>query len=202
MPPPPLDATSLLHALLTSQQAAHERQQQQFERFMTSILEKLAPATAPPAPPAPTIPPPTQSSTAPPLFMQPALPPPAQTIPALSVQPMQTLPPLLPMPVVAPRPASVQSNAVPIFRNSHTNYPSFSGTEPSEWLFQTEKYFRYYHTTSEDKLAIAAMHLNGEANRWYQGYENEYPSHTWDDFKRALVQRFGAPGVCGCTSRY
>jgi hypothetical protein len=35
------------------------------------------------------------------------------------------------------------------------------------------------------------MQLQEEANRWYQGYERERPSHSWDDFKEALVRRFG-----------
>ena len=54
-----------------------------------------------------------------------------------------------------------------------------------------EKYLRYYKPIADDKLAIVAMHLTGEANRWYQGYEHENPTQSWDDFKIALLQRFG-----------
>ncbi|MBV9302357.1 MAG: retroviral-like aspartic protease family protein, partial [Acidobacteriaceae bacterium] len=76
-------------------------------------------------------------------------------------------------------------------RPSKLDYPKFSSAGPSEWLFQMEKYFRYYRTPPDDKIAIAAMQLQDEANRWYQGYERERPLHTWDEFRTALVRRFG-----------
>ena len=40
-------------------------------------------------------------------------------------------------------------------------------------------------------MAIAAMHLIGEANHWYQGFEQEYPSYSLEEFKSVIIQRFG-----------
>ena len=154
---------------------------------LTAILERLAGAPALTAPAsssaAPVIPGPTAAPNPAPVLQTP---PPA----ALQRTPLpeQHLP-VTHMPPLLPTPPTTQdcTNRKP----GKPDYPRFSGTGPSEWLFQLEKYFRYYGTPAEDKIAIAAMQLQEEANRWYQGYERERPCHNWEDFKSALVRRFG-----------
>ncbi|VFQ62981.1 unnamed protein product [Cuscuta campestris] len=45
------------------------------------------------------------------------------------------------------------------FPKSKVEFPKFSGEDPQGWVLKAEKYFRYYGTSEEDKVEIAAMHL-------------------------------------------
>ena len=57
------------------------------------------------------------------------------------------------------------------------------------------QYFDYQGTREERKVVLAAFHLEGEANRWWQWlkkvYREENKVVTWEKFKKELLVRFG-----------
>jgi hypothetical protein len=179
MPPSASTTDPVLLALLQSQQLQMQS--------LTAVLERLANAPALAAPTTPgTAPPPAAGHTPPaPMHATQA----ANQATSSRHATTDHRPHAPPFPPLLPTPQPHQDN--PSRRPGKPDYPRFSGNGPNEWLFQLEKFFRYYDTPSEDKIAIAAMQLQDEANRWYQSYERERPAHSWEDFKAALVRRFG-----------
>jgi hypothetical protein len=48
------------------------------------------------------------------------------------------------------------------------NFPRYSGTEdPTSWICRAEQFFKYQNTAEEEKVSLAAFHLEGEAQLWY-----------------------------------
>jgi len=44
------------------------------------------------------------------------------------------------------------------------NFPKFDGSEdPTSWVCRAEQFFEFQETAEEDKVALAAYHLEGEA---------------------------------------
>jgi hypothetical protein len=49
------------------------------------------------------------------------------------------------------------------------NFSKFDGSEdPTSWVCWAEQFFEFQGTAEEDKVALAAYHLEGEAQLWYQ----------------------------------
>jgi hypothetical protein len=49
------------------------------------------------------------------------------------------------------------------------NFPKFDGTEdPTSWVCRAEQFFEFQNTVEDDKVVLAAYHLEGEAQLWYQ----------------------------------
>ncbi|KAD4385545.1 hypothetical protein E3N88_25713 [Mikania micrantha] len=42
------------------------------------------------------------------------------------------------------------------------DFPTFSGGDPRGWVLKAEKYFRFYNTSEDEKVDIAAMHLEDD----------------------------------------
>ena len=69
------------------------------------------------------------------------------------------------------------------------DFPRFNGTEdPTSWICRAEQFFRYHATPIEDQVALAAFHLEGEAQLWYQLVQQEAETLTWDAFKVGLLR--------------
>ena len=65
--------------------------------------------------------------------------------------------------------------------------------ELENFLFDMEQYFRAVRTDSEeDKVAMAAMYLAGDAKLWWRSkfINDECPIKTWGDLKRELKGQF------------
>lgn len=74
-------------------------------------------------------------------------------------------------------------------------FPRFAGNDPTEWFNQVSQYFEYQETTDEEKVVLAAYHLEVEANQWWQWmrkvYQEEGRPIMWKTFVDELWARFG-----------
>ncbi|GJS67859.1 ty3-gypsy retrotransposon protein [Tanacetum coccineum] len=69
--------------------------------------------------------------------------------------------------------------------------PSFDGTNPLGWIFQAESFFSYYKIPPEERIALVAFHVSGDALAWYQHLDSNHLLGSWDTFKRQVELRFG-----------
>ncbi|GJY29555.1 ty3-gypsy retrotransposon protein, partial [Tanacetum coccineum] len=69
--------------------------------------------------------------------------------------------------------------------------PSFDGTNPLGWIFQAESYFSYYQIPQEERIALTAFYVTGDALAWYQHLDSNRLLGSWDTFKGQLETRFG-----------
>ncbi|KAK9060665.1 hypothetical protein SSX86_021371 [Deinandra increscens subsp. villosa] len=70
-------------------------------------------------------------------------------------------------------------------------FPFFSEGDPRGWILKAEKYFRFYHTHDEDKVDLAARHLEGEALDLYSWLLAEQDLTSWEELVSALQKHFG-----------
>jgi hypothetical protein len=55
-----------------------------------------------------------------------------------------------------------------------------------------EQFFKFHSTYEEEKLTLAAYHLDGDAQLWYQLFkEGEAHEVTWEGLKKGLHARYG-----------
>ncbi|KAH9658539.1 hypothetical protein KPL70_023536 [Citrus sinensis] len=84
-------------------------------------------------------------------------------------------------------------------RITKLEFPRFASDDPTEWYSRVSQYFEYQETMDEHKVTLAAYHLEGEANQWWQwmrrAYEEEKRPVTWKIFVEELWARFG-PTEC------
>ncbi len=72
------------------------------------------------------------------------------------------------------------------------NFHNYDGTEdPISWLCRAEQFFNFQNTVEEDKVDLAAYHLEGEAQFWYQLYKETEEGVTWENLKEGLHVRYG-----------
>jgi hypothetical protein len=78
-------------------------------------------------------------------------------------------------------------------------FPRYSGDDPTVWLNRVVQYFDYKQTPEEQKVSLAAFHLESEANQWWQWLQKLYTEErlpiTWEAFERELLVRFGPTEV-------
>lgn len=76
------------------------------------------------------------------------------------------------------------------YRVGRIDFPRFTGTDISSWLFQCEHYFEVNETPEATKLKIVIIHLEGEALQWHHGYARtqqlQGQTLTWSDYIVAL----------------
>ncbi|GAU28866.1 hypothetical protein TSUD_293180 [Trifolium subterraneum] len=76
-------------------------------------------------------------------------------------------------------------------------FPRFDSTHAIEWVFKAEQFFEYYNTPDEDRLMIAAVHLDQKVVPWYQMMQRTNPFQSWQLFARAIEVDFG-PSCYDC----
>ena len=80
-------------------------------------------------------------------------------------------------------------------QSAKLDFPKYSGDDPMVWLDLVSQYFDYQGTPEDRKVTLAAFHLEGEANRWWQSmkkvFQEEKTKITWKKFKKELLVRFG-----------
>jgi len=66
-----------------------------------------------------------------------------------------------------------------------------------EWIFRAEQFFTFYNTPKEQRLTIAAVHMEAEVIPWFQMITMTNPFQSWIGFSRALELEFGpSPYEC------
>ena len=80
-------------------------------------------------------------------------------------------------------------------RVAKLEFPRYADDDPTEWFNRVTRYFKYQETTKEQKVVLAAYHLEGEANQWLQwmrkAYQEECRLFMWETFVDELWVRFG-----------
>jgi hypothetical protein len=75
------------------------------------------------------------------------------------------------------------------------DFPRYAGDDPTVWLNRVVQYFAYPHILDDQKVPLAAFHLESEANQWWQWLQKVYREDqlpiTWDTFEKELLIRFG-----------
>ncbi|PWA93151.1 retrotransposon gag domain, Retroviral aspartyl protease [Artemisia annua] len=71
------------------------------------------------------------------------------------------------------------------------DFPTFSEGDPRGWILKAEKYFRYYNVPEEERVDVAAMHLEGDALDLYSWLSSDQNIEYWEDLVRALQKNFG-----------
>jgi hypothetical protein len=85
---------------------------------------------------------------------------------------------------------SESSNSFP--KVAKLNFPKSDGTEdPTSWVCRVEQFFEFQDTAKEDKVVMAAYHLEGEAQLWYQLFKETEEGASWEQLKEGLHVRYG-----------
>nr|CAD1835788.1 unnamed protein product [Ananas comosus var. bracteatus] len=72
------------------------------------------------------------------------------------------------------------------------DFPRFKGTEdPTSWLCRAENFFEIHGILEEEKVRIAFINMEGDAQLWYQLFKEEQGLVTWESFKEGLNIRYG-----------
>jgi hypothetical protein len=72
------------------------------------------------------------------------------------------------------------------------NFPKFDGSEdPTSWVCRAEQFFEFQGTAEEDKVGLAAYHLEGEAQLWYQLFKESEEQVSWETLRSELHVRYG-----------
>ncbi|KAM3308677.1 hypothetical protein P3S67_010421 [Capsicum chacoense] len=82
-----------------------------------------------------------------------------------------------------------------IARYSKLDFPRFSVEDVRFWLFRVEQFFEFEEIAMDQKVGLAAIHLEGEAIQWHQSfmrYRQYIQPPSWNEYVVALVERFGA----------
>jgi hypothetical protein len=74
------------------------------------------------------------------------------------------------------------------------DFPTFdSGGDPLPFLNRCEHYFWGQRTLEEERVWLAAFHLQGAAQQWYMRLERDEGTPGWRRFSELLEMRFGPP---------
>ncbi|XP_061367568.1 uncharacterized protein LOC133310624 [Gastrolobium bilobum] len=71
--------------------------------------------------------------------------------------------------------------------------PAFNGTDPNNWIFKTELYFRLQQIPEALKVHLAGLKMKGAAAPWYQWIYGSGTVNSWPEFCVAVKQRFAFP---------
>ena len=83
----------------------------------------------------------------------------------------------------------------PLVRNSlqfnpKVEFPCFDGNYSKGWIKKCTRYFTLCKTTEEQKVDLAALHLKGQAEIWFNSYILGRRNLTWDEFIYDISARF------------
>ncbi len=87
---------------------------------------------------------------------------------------------------------STGSRGTVISRVTKLNFPRFNGrNDPTSWICRKEQFFEFQNIPNEKWIFLAAYHLKGEAQLWYQLLKSE-GEITWANLKEGLYARYGS----------
>jgi hypothetical protein len=71
------------------------------------------------------------------------------------------------------------------------DFPKYKAVDdPTSWICRVEQFFEFQQTEEEDKLPMAAYHLEEEAQMRYQLFRDSEEIVTWESLKVALHIRY------------
>ncbi|XP_028113652.1 uncharacterized protein LOC114311688 [Camellia sinensis] len=77
-------------------------------------------------------------------------------------------------------------------RLTKLDFPRYDGSnDPTSWIFRSEQFFEFQQIQANDQVTLAAYHLDGDAQLWYQIAKKEERIYTWTTLKAELQARFG-----------
>ena len=74
--------------------------------------------------------------------------------------------------------------------------PTFEGADPSGWLARAEKFFEVQGVSSQERLQLAFISMEGSANSWFTFWRKNAKNYSWEEFSMALNRRFGGKERC------
>ncbi|KAJ0745438.1 putative nucleotidyltransferase, Ribonuclease H [Helianthus annuus] len=81
-------------------------------------------------------------------------------------------------------------------RLTKVEFPKFNGDDVEGWLYKCEHFFSIDDTPEKYKVRYAAVHLEGRALQWHQGFMKSTGKQigdvTWDEYTRNASTRFAA----------
>ncbi|XP_061355244.1 uncharacterized protein LOC133299775 [Gastrolobium bilobum] len=69
--------------------------------------------------------------------------------------------------------------------------PKFDGKEPNTLIFKAELFFKIQQVPAQFKLELAGLRIDGVAADWFQWIFNSGTVQSWEEFIRAVRERFG-----------
>ncbi|WKA01485.1 hypothetical protein VitviT2T_019765 [Vitis vinifera] len=78
--------------------------------------------------------------------------------------------------------------------STKVDFPKFNGGGLDGWLLRVEYFFEVDRTPPEARVRLAALHLEGKAIQWHQGYIKTRGNEAyldWSEYVIALNARFG-----------
>lgn len=72
------------------------------------------------------------------------------------------------------------------------SFPKFDGSSPKILVAKCIDYFRIYEVPEVLWVQAAALHMEGNAEKWWHVYKLQFPGADWPRFSRAMEQKFGA----------
>ncbi|RVW67108.1 Retrovirus-related Pol polyprotein from transposon 17.6 [Vitis vinifera] len=78
--------------------------------------------------------------------------------------------------------------------STKVDFPKFNGGGLDGWLLRVEYFFEVDRTPPEARVHLAALHLEGKAIQWHQGYIKTRGNEAyldWSEYDIALNARFG-----------
>lgn len=79
------------------------------------------------------------------------------------------------------------NSATPKF--AKLDFPRYDGDEdPTSWIYRVEQFFDYQQTSEEEKISLAAYHLDGAAQMWYQLFKESEELMSWENSEIRAVR--------------
>ena len=71
------------------------------------------------------------------------------------------------------------------------DFPRFGGDkDPTSWICRVEQFFDYQQIDEKEKISLAAYHLEGAAQMWYQLFKDSEEVISWGTLKAGLFTRY------------
>lgn len=77
-----------------------------------------------------------------------------------------------------------------IFKTIKFEFPKFDGQNHRTWICKCNKLFSHHVVAESQKLYLATMNLEGEAEEWYSGFVQEGQELTWEGLVEEIMARF------------
>lgn len=71
------------------------------------------------------------------------------------------------------------------------DFPRFQGENPLGWLYKCERFFEFNLIDENQKVKLAAMHLDEKGIQWYHWFEKTKNPINWKEFEYGLRVQLG-----------
>jgi len=77
-----------------------------------------------------------------------------------------------------------------VWFNPKIEFPYFDGSDPKGWIKKCTRYFTLCKIMEDQKVDLAALHLRGQAEIWFNSYILGRRNLAWEEFIFDLCARF------------